>query len=164
MSEGPYTRVTFDGKTINARTRDALLYAQQLWRERGRHTLTIRLAQGSYRKGNAAAASGTTHDGGGVVDIRTSGVGLTTQQRKDLVRSLKDAGFAAWNRDTRDGMSPHVHAIAIADREMSASAGRQVQSYDRGRNGLNGDGKDRGTYRACPQLRFSYKQGKPVPR
>jgi len=75
MSETAYSRVTFDGKLVNARTRDALLYAQALWRRRGGHRKSIRLAKGSYQP--ASATSGTTHSGGGAVDVRTRGVGLT---------------------------------------------------------------------------------------
>lgn len=164
MAETAYTRVTFDGKTVNARTRDALKYAQKLWRSRMGHKLSIRLAQGSYRKGNAAAASGSTHDGGGVVDIRTAGVGLDAEQTKQLNRALRDAGFASWIRDSRDGMDPHIHAIAIADKEMSSSAKTQTVDFDKGKNALRNGAKDRNSYRADPRLRFSYKQGKPVPR
>ena len=163
MTEGPYTRVTWSGKTINARTRDALLYAQKLWRKRGDHHLSIQLAQGSYNKGGVAA-SGSTHDGGGVIDIRTTGVGLDQGETVSLLRALKDAGFAAWIRDSRDGMPPHIHACAIADQQMAASAQRQCVSYDAGRNGLNSNSKDRNPYRASPKLRFSYARGKPVPR
>ena len=46
MTETAYTRTTFDGKLVNARTRDALKYAQALWRERGGHRLSIRIAKG----------------------------------------------------------------------------------------------------------------------
>lgn len=169
MTETAYTRVKFDGKTVNARTRDALKYAEALWRKRGGHKLSIRLAQGSYAasSGNRVQASGSTHDGGGVVDVRTAGVGLDAQQTKDLNRALRDAGFASWIRDSRDGMDPHIHAIAVGDREMAASAARQVTGpggFDAGRNGLNNAAKDRNAYRPSPPLRFSYKQGKPVPR
>jgi hypothetical protein len=163
MSETAYTRVKFDGKTVNARTRDALKYAQRLWRDRGKHKLTIRLAQGSYNKGGVAASAGT-HDGGGVVDIRTAGVGLDAAQTKALNRALRDAGFASWIRDSRDGMGPHIHAIAIGDKEMASGARSQVTSFDAGRNGLRSNGKDRNSYRPDPRLRFSYAKGKPVPR
>jgi hypothetical protein len=59
VTEGPYTRVKYDGKTVNARTRDALKYAQRLWRQRGKHSKTIRLAQGSYNRGGVSASAGT---------------------------------------------------------------------------------------------------------
>lgn len=161
--ETAYTRVKYDGKTVNARTRDALKYAQRLWRQRGKHSKSIRLAQGSYNKGGVSASAGT-HDGGGVVDVRTAGVGLDAQETKQLNRALRDAGFASWIRDSRDGMDPHIHAIAIGDKQMSSGAKQQVPSYDAGRNGLRNNAKDRNSYRPDPKLRFSYKQGKPVPR
>lgn len=163
-NETAYTRVMYDGKTVNARTRDALKYAEKLWRKRMGHKKSIRLAQGSYRKGSAAAASGSTHDGGGVVDIRTAGVGLDAEETKQLNRALRDAGFASWIRDSRDGMDPHIHAIALLDKEMSASAKRQCADFDRGKNGLTNGAKDRNTYRPDPRLRYSYAQGKPVTR
>lgn len=163
MAETAYTKVKFDGKTVNARTRDALKYAQKLWQTRGKHKKTIRLAQGSYNKGGVSASAGT-HDGGGVVDCRTAGVGLDAEETKQLNRALRDAGFASWIRDSRDGMDPHIHAIACSDREMASSASRQVVDFDKGKNGLRNGAKDRNTYRPKPKLRFSYKQGKPVTR
>lgn len=160
--ETAYTRVLFDGDVVNARTRDALLYAQALWRKRGKHRKSIRLAKGSYQQ--ASATSGTTHNGGGAVDVRTKGVGLTDAETLALSQALKDAGFACWIRDARDGFDPHIHALACSDMEMSAAARRQVTAYDLGRNALNNNLRDRNPYRAAPRLRFSYAQGKPVPR
>lgn len=162
MAETAYTRVKFDDRVVNARTRDALKYAQKLWRSRGGHSKSIRLAQGSYTSN--VDASGSTHDGGGVVDVRTAGVGLDAQETKDLLRALRDSGFACWIRDSRDGMDPHIHAIACSDKEMSASAKRQVEDFDRGKNALTNGKADRNSYRPKTKLRFSYKQGKPVTR
>lgn len=160
--ETAYTRVMYDGKLVNARTRDALKYAQADWRKRMGHKKSIRLAKGSYQP--ASDTSGTTHNGGGVVDVRTKVVGLTDNEILILSRCLKDAGFACWIRDDRDGFDPHIHAIACSDREMSASAKRQVVSFDLGRNALTNNKVDRNPYRAKPKLRFSYAQGKPVTR
>jgi hypothetical protein len=67
-------RVLFDGKIVTVRTRDALLYAQALWQQRGKHHKKIRLAQGSFS--TSVAASGDTHSGDAVIDARTAGVGL----------------------------------------------------------------------------------------
>lgn len=160
--ETAYTRVMFDGKVINARTRDALKYAQALWRKRMGHKKSIRLAKGSYQR--ASATSGTTHNGGGAVDVRTKGVGLSDREIIVLNRSLRDAGFASWIRDGRDGFDPHIHALACSDAQLSASAKRQVVSFDQGRNALTNNLKDRNPYRPKPKLRFSYVQGKPVKR
>lgn len=160
--ETAYTRVLFDGDVVNARTRDALLYAQALWRKRMKHRKSIRLAKGSYQQ--ASRTSGTTHNGGGAVDVRTKGVGLTDAEILVLSQALKDAGFAAWIRDDRDGFDPHIHALACSDAQMSASAKRQVAEYDLGRNGLTSNLRDRNPYRVKPKMRFSYQQGKPVAR
>jgi hypothetical protein len=160
----PYTRISLGNDTsgrplvLNVRTRDMLNAVER----RLNRKLTI--VQGSYRAGNGAAASAGTHDGGGVVDIRTAGVGLDAAQTKALNRALRDAGFASWIRDSRDGMGPHIHAIAIGDKEMASGARSQVTSFDAGRNGLRSNGKDRNSYRPDPRLRFSYAKGKPVPR
>jgi hypothetical protein len=155
-------RVLFDGKTVTVRTRDALLYSQRLWQERGKHNKKIRLAQGSFS--NSVAASAGTHDGDAVVDVRTTGVGLNPTQIVSLLRALRDAGFAAWIRDERDGFPDHIHAACIADPEMAPLAKAQVVDYDKGLNGLRGHAKDRNSYRPKPKVRFSWIQGKPVPR
>jgi len=160
--ETAYTRVMYDGKLVNARTRDALKYAQADWRKRMGHKKSIRLAKGSYQP--ASDTSGTTHNGGGAVDIRTKGVGLTDEEILILSRCLKDAGGAPWIRDSRDGFDPHIHCLFPGDREMSASAKRQVVSYDLGRNALTNNKVDRNPYRAKPKLRFNYNLGKPVTR
>lgn len=155
-------RVTFDGKTVTVRTRDALLYAQRLWNTRRKHHKRIRLAQGSFS--NSVGASAGTHDGDAVVDVRTTGVGLDAAETGALNKALKDAGFAAWIRDARDGMPPHIHACLIADPEMAAGAKQQCVDFDRGLNGLRSRAKDRTPYRPKPKIRFSWRQGKPVPR
>jgi hypothetical protein len=158
VAEGPYTRVYWRGVRVNARTRDAILYAEKKWRKKY-PTKTIELTQGSYS--TSVPASGSTHSGGGVVDIRTRN--LSTDCRIALVRALKDAGAAAWYRDEAEGFSPHIHACFHADKEMSTSAKGQCVSWDNGRNGLRNNAPDP-TYRPDPPVRFSYAQGKPVPR
>lgn len=155
-------RVLFDGRVVTVRTRDALLYAERLWQQRGKHHKKIRLAQGSFS--NSVGASAGTHAGDAVVDIRTTGVGLTTAETVLLLRCLKLAGFAAWIRDERDGMPPHIHACLIADPEMASGAKAQCVDFDKGLNGLVNRRRDRNPYRPKPKVRFSWLQGKPVPR
>ncbi len=155
-------RVYFDGKLVTVRTRDALLYAQALWQKRGKHHKKIRLAQGSFN--SSVAASANTHKGDGVVDVRTRGVGLTNAETVSLARAMADSGIAPFIRDERDGMDPHIHGLIIADPEMDPSAKQQVRDWDKGLNGLKNRAKDRTKYRPKVKLRFSWKQGKPVPR
>lgn len=128
-----YTRVTWDGKRINVRTRELLKLAQH-WAG-----VTIVLTQGSYNAGGVAASAGT-HDGGGVVDISVNG--LSSSTRTKLVVSLRKAGFAAWLRTPAQGFAYHIHACAIGDREMASGAKNQVQAYFNGRNGLANNGPD----------------------
>ena len=48
-----------------------------------------------------------------------------------LIMAMREAGFAgAWfrNRDDR----PHIHAVAIGDRELSAAAAWQVRALLQG--------------------------------
>lgn len=156
------TKVYYDGKLVTVRTRDALLHAERLWQKRGKHHKKIRLAQGSFN--SSVEASGTTHEGDGVFDARTRGVGLTNAETVSLARAMADSGIAPFIRDERDGMDPHIHGLVIADPEMDPSAKGQVKSWDAGRNGLRNNAKDRTTYRPKTKLRFSWKQGKPVPR
>ena len=130
-------------KRVNTRTRLMLQAADTMvpW--------TIVVSQGSYCLGkkSCAAASAGTHDGGGAIDVRVSG--LTTTQRWQTVRALRSAGFAAWLR-TRSQCtcwSDHIHAIAIGDTDVWQKNGKygnrdQVADYYVGRNGLSGHARD----------------------
>ena len=151
--------IRWRGVTTDKRTAALVEHAEKL------AGFKVQISQGSYKAsggGTQVAASGSTHDAGGVLDIRTAN--LTEAQRKKIIRALKDSGAAAWFRDSRDGMSPHIHMIDVANRRLPASARRQVASYDAGRNGLTNNAKDRGTYRATPAVKFNYPKRKPVPR
>ena len=111
---------------------------------------TIVVSQGSYCRlqRGCATASGGTHDGGGALDLKVSG--LTTSQRWRTVRALRAVGFAAWLRSPSQcgGCWPyHIHAIAIGDTDLWQSNGKytnrdQVADYYVGRNGLAGHGRD----------------------
>ncbi len=129
-----YHRGVFRGARINVRTK-VLLQRAELYKGGARFKLT----QGSYNKGVAASAG--THDGGGALDVSVRGKSQAEINR--MVKALRRAGFAAWQRTPADGFSPHIHAIAIGDREAAPLAKRQVQSYFAGRSGLRGNGPDR---------------------
>lgn len=159
-----YGRIFYKSQRFNRRTVAALKLAQK------RLGLPLSIAQGSYN--TSVEASGSTHSGGGAVDLddATTVNGhwrlLTDAERIRLVHILKDLGFAAWFRRANwdgKGSGSHIHALLIGDREMSGGARSQVLSYDAGRNGLTNNAFD-DTYRAAPRVRFSYLQGKPVPR
>lgn len=153
----PQEKVYWRGKRLNRRTVAALKWAEKK-ADLGKKTLVI--SQGSYT-GGAVAASGSTHNGGGAVDISDSN--LTTDERIRVVRALKDAGFAAWFRaDVPDLWGSHIHAILKNDPELSSGAKYQVTAFMNGRDGLRGNRAD-DTYRPDPAVRFSYSQQKPVP-
>lgn len=154
---GAYDKVNYHGFVLNERTLSALKYAEDL------AGIPILLAQGSYNGGkNAVSQSGGTHDGGGVVDLRVRQ--YTTKQRRKVVRYMRKAGFAAWYRKEIPGLwGPHIHAVLIGDKEMSAEAKQQVYAYDRHRNGLANNAYDK-AWRPKRRVRFSYRKNKPVPR
>lgn len=128
-------RVTVDGQTLNKRTAKMLKYAE--WRS----GLDFSITQGSYNPGDIGASAGT-HDGGGAVDIRSRD--HTDEEKKRVVRALREVGFAAWYRPTTDDWAEHYHAIAIGDPELAYEAGRQVEKYYAGGDGLAGMNPDTG--------------------
>lgn len=118
-----------NGMVTDRRTKDMLDEAAR------RSGLRLQYAQGSYR-GGATDASGSTHDGGGAVDVRT--VPLRNRREKmRLVRALRLVGFAAWYREATPGLwGEHIHAVAIACPDLSRGAAWQVAQYRAGRDGL----------------------------
>jgi hypothetical protein len=114
--------------------------AQALYGGKGSMRLLI---QGSYAAG--LGASFGTHDGGGAVDVWAVDPNNTDMLLDDIpqmVTALRQAGFAAWYRPANmlyQGMFPHIHAVAVGDAELSASAIAQLtgeHGYFKGRNGL----------------------------
>jgi hypothetical protein len=144
LGDGRYTvtspvsagsRVAYRGVTINTRTKAMLLAAEQL------AGITVSLTQGSYNPGGVDASAGT-HDGGGAMDISVSGMSSTT--RTNLIKALRQVGFAAWYRTPAQGFAYHVHAMAISDPDLSSGAQHQTGDYYLGLNGLAGRGADDG--------------------
>lgn len=132
-----YRRVTYHGARMNVRTREMLQRAEKYAKAMGAPG-SFAITQGSYHPGVGASAG--THDGGGALDIRIRGVSGATADR--MVKALRMAGFAAWRRGVGDGFSPHIHAIAIGDRQATRIAKSQVAEYFRGGDGLTGSRRD----------------------
>jgi|GEM_PF-3597897 len=136
-----YDIVEINGQQLNERTIAMLTHAQTLYG--GTIELTGRaITQGSYNAGQVALSFGT-HDAGGAVDISVRNLPINWEILWDdipiLLEALRTAGFAAWYRDEDDGMSPHIHAIAIGDKDLSYAATLQLDGrygYFRGFNGL----------------------------
>ena len=148
-------KMKFRGYTFDART-----VAMIRWAER-RAKFTFTIAQGSYNTGGVAASAGT-HDGGGAVDFSVRQ--LDDVAKGAMVRALKDAGFAAWHRSARPGVwGEHVHAVAIGCKDLAPLAGRQVEAFDAGRDGLAGNKPDK-TYRPDPKVQFSLPLNRPIKR
>lgn len=135
-----YTRIQVDGETVNKRTNEMLQRAQFIMRNKfGHEGFDFGVVQGSYS--SAVSASGGTHDRGGAMDVHTSTLPRGTVD--DMVKSMRMAGFAAWSRGRgQDSFDPHIHAIAIGDRELSSQAQNQVTEYFAGGDGLVGSSPD----------------------
>lgn len=132
-----YTRVSFRGVTLSRRSVVMLERAEAISRSLGGPG-RFEFAQGSYHPG--VGKSGHTHDGGGAVDVSVKGT--SSAERAAMVSGLREAGFAAWSRGNGDGMSPHIHAMAIGDRQMTPQARNQIDEYFDGGDGLVGDARD----------------------
>lgn len=147
-----YERTSRDGRTINARTAAMLNQADDFLRSFHKTSLPD-LLQGSYNAGGVQASAGT-HDGGGAIDL------ASTSKDAIVLKILKDVGFAIWKRPElyRNGRrlwGPHLHGIAIGDKEMSDGARKQVQDYFAGLDGLAGHAKDT-SYRPARIPSFIY--------
>lgn len=151
---GAYERTSRDGHVLNYRTLEMLLVAERRYLAwLGLTGGEVVLSQGSYT--TASPASAGTHAGGGALDVDATSWD-TAGGRDRIVLELRLIGFAAWYRPRRfraDGSllwNPHIHAIAIGDRELSAAAADQVADYYAGRNGLADNGPDTG-----PRVEFT---------
>lgn len=126
-----YTRIAWRGQTFNKRTVAMIEAAEEILG----YQLTI--FQGSYNAGEVQQSAGT-HDGGGAVDVWGK-----TGDQLNVVKALRQVGFAAWVRDPSQGnWGFHIHAIALGDREASQGAKDQMTDYRAGRNGLANNGSD----------------------
>lgn len=145
MAPRPYDLTTHDGKRVDYLTHLALLEVEA----RLGYSLTV--TQGSYNAGGVKASAGT-HDGGGVVD-------LAPYDAAEKVLQLRKLGFAAWYRAELPGVwGPHIHAVLIGNRRLSAGARHQVDEYLAGRNGLANRMPDNGP-RGYTDHRFTWRMG-----
>jgi ElaB/YqjD/DUF883 family membrane-anchored ribosome-binding protein len=119
---------SFRGVRVNRRTKLMCRAAEKKLGKR------MSYFQGSF---SHASASAGTHAGGGAVDtgpasFRTSG-------------AMRASGFAAWARGSKFGsgsFSPHVHGIAVGDKQLSGPAKAQVKAFFNGKDGLAGNRPD----------------------
>jgi hypothetical protein len=133
--------VQIGNATLNARTMWMLQRAQQLYG--GAIPITgAGITQGSYNPSGVTASFGT-HDGGGAVDITVRNIPIDWSIKWDdipqLIYALRLVGFAAFYRDEREDLPPHIHAIAIGDAELSQATHEQLTGpygYFRGYDGF----------------------------
>lgn len=124
---GDFDRTNWRGHAFNNRTVKMLQAVESII---GR---AISVTQGSFS--TSVSASGSTHAGGGAVDVGWPGGALGQL----LVQAMRIVGFAAWHRDPSQGpWNDHIHGIAAGDPTASASAQAQVRDYYNGGNGLGG--------------------------
>lgn len=129
---------------IDTRTRDKLRTAEAAL------GFEFTIVQGSYRAGSGAAASAGTHDGGGVIDLRTWNLPASISPH-EAVGALRRAGFIAWYRHRGQGFDPHIHAIDYGNPWLHHSAAAQVRMWEQGFNGLASWGRDDHPVRNIPK-------------
>ena len=148
QGKDPWEQVTIDGETVDNFTAAALQAAS------GEAGTDWHILQGSFS--HDVAASGSTHSGGGVVDIAP-----TNGDWEGAVTALRKIGFAAWIRNVPGhgyaGSGEHIHAVLMDDEQMSDQAAIQVQSYLNNDNGLEGSTPDDGP-RQFVNNRFSWEE------
>jgi hypothetical protein len=149
QGKDPWAKIDLQGQTVDNFTAAALQDAAQ---EAGTHW---RLLQGSFT--DDVAASGSTHAGGGVVDVAPE-----DGDWEGAVTALRKIGFAAWIRNVPGhasvGSGQHIHAVLIGDKLMSSEAHIQVVDYMHDDNGLAGSTPDDGP-RQFIHNRFSWNGG-----
>ena len=149
QGKDPWAKVNVDGETVDNFTAAALQAAAQ---EAGTHW---HILQGSFTED--VSASGSTHAGGGVVDVSP-----TDGDWEGAVTALRKIGFAAWIRNVPGhasvGSGAHIHAVLMGDKLLSDQAAIQVQSYLHDDNGLAGSAPDDGP-RQFIHNRFSWDGG-----
>lgn len=134
--KNPYDLTVWDGETVDYMTAAALEAAKA---EFGGE---IRMMQGSHNAGGVAA-SGGTHDGGGVVDIS-----VPDGDWEGALAAMRKIGFAAWIRNVdgygQAGSGAHIHAVLMGNEQLSPQAQVQVNSYLNNDDGLVGSRADDG--------------------
>lgn len=133
--KNPYDLTEWDGETVDYLTAAALEAAKQ------EYGGSFHIMQGSHS--TDVAASGSTHAGGGVVDLSVS-----DGNWEGAVAALRKIGFAAWVRNVdgygQAGSGAHIHAILMGNEQLSPQAQVQVNSYLNNDDGLSGSRPDDG--------------------
>lgn len=128
--------VTYKGKRFSPTVRDSLVELDRLTPH-----IPVVFAQGGWNAGGVTASAGT-HDQD-AVDVSVNG--LSVDQIRTLVVTLRMLGWAAWYRPynwDRRGGGAHIHAVPNGWGCLSSGAKDQVEQYRNGTNGLASYGPD----------------------
>jgi hypothetical protein len=124
--DNPSGKTTMDGHVVSRIVAAQILLAE---RESG---IDFHVMQGGFG-GSGFAASGTSHNYSGVVDVSPGTV--------EAEKVLRRAGFAAWSRNVPGrsyvGSGIHVHAVSLID-PGNKNHPQVTGSWARDENGLNG--------------------------
>jgi hypothetical protein len=140
----PFELCTYNGARMDQKTKT---FVQVCEKDLG-YSLTI--MQGCYNPGGVAA-SGGTHDGGGVID-------LAPFDFEHKVRTVRKLGGFGWHRLPIPGVwGEHIHFGIRNQGRLSAAAARQQVDYDADppRDGLAQHSLDP-TWHPDPPVAFSY--------
>jgi hypothetical protein len=122
--------VLVDGKRVSAIAARQLALAERL------SGIDMRVVQGGYG-GDHIAASGSSHNYPGVMDVSPGTIAVETVLRR--------VGFAAWARNipgrSSAGSGAHVHAVSLLDPGDKASP-QVYGSWAHNGNGLSGSNND----------------------
>jgi len=141
------TKFPGTSEKTDKRTLYMVSLANDCLKQQGEKPITV--VQGSYCAGSCAGASGSSHDKGATIDIRTRDRGGKDKIML-LLKVLREVGFAAWYRDGGDNPSfagnEHIHAVALGAPLTGPNAPGspdQLILYCTGGDGLKGGQKDR---------------------
>jgi len=124
---GQYDRVSYEGKQITRRQRQAIKWVDELTDKR--FNLSIHIYQGSWRP--QTSYSGTTHTNAGVCDLYVYGMSnMSNDKLNEITRLLRGEGRqAAQLRGPFCDMPWHWHVCDLDTTRMDPNAVWQVGQY-----------------------------------
>jgi hypothetical protein len=153
---GQYDRVSYEGKQLTRRQRQAIKHSSGLLVERW--GLALHCYQGSWRP--ETDYSGTTHTRAGVGDFYVYGMSsMKWDELCAMTRVIRREGRqAAFLRGPFCDMPWHWHVLDLDTTRMDPwAASFQVPEYRRGNDGLNAGHDDPVPYRPSPIRKWDFK-------
>jgi hypothetical protein len=152
-------QVSWRGKPVTARQRQALLAAEKRIRRRY-WGFRFTVYQGSWQQ--STSYSGTTHTGAGVVDLGYPGMSNTgawaAGKMRYVLRCLREeARQAAFCRGPWCDMPFHYHVPDLDTHGMDGNAAWQVDQYRAGCDGLTAGHPDPFPYRPAIIHKWRFK-------